>query len=133
MARWYELADNPKAITELYETVPALERLDLHELLLHRDGPRLTLKANLYPFPEIPPDRWVRNGFNRVIIQLDFWGVQSVSISGWSTEIVIDIEIERINSEEISVLAKPREGDSYFSFVCQDFSIARVAGYMAEQ
>jgi hypothetical protein len=130
---WHELADNPKAMSQLYKTVPSLEGLDLHELLLHRDGPRLTLNADLACFPDDPPARWVRDGYNRASIQLDFWGIQSVNISGWSTEMTIDIHIERTNSGEISVMAKSSKGHCNFSAVCQFFRIAHITGYMAEQ
>jgi hypothetical protein len=126
---WHELADNPKAMSQLYKTVPSLEGLELHELLLHRDGPRLTLKADLPCFPDAPPDRWVREGYTKVSIQLDLWGVQSVNISGWSTNVVVDIRIEKTNGGEISVAAKSRESRVRFSAVCQFFRIARITGY----
>jgi hypothetical protein len=121
------------AMSQLYKTVPSLEGLELHELLLHRDGPRLTLKANLPCFPDAPPDRWVRQGYNKVSIQLDFWGIQSVNISGWSTNMVVDIQIERINGSEISVAANSRESQTRFSAVCQFFRIAHITGYAVWQ
>jgi hypothetical protein len=130
---WHELAENPKAMSQLYKTVPSLEALELHEVFLHRDGPRLTLKATLACFPDAPPDRWVRDGYCKASIQLDFWGIQSVNISNWSTNMTVDIQIERTNSGEISVVAKSCEGQSYFSIVCQFFRIAHITGYAVER
>lgn len=130
---WHELAENPKAMAQLYKTVPSLEGLELHELLLHRDGPRLTLKADLACFPDAPPDRWMKDGYSKASIQLDFWGIKSVNISGWSTNTMVDIQIERINNGEISIVAKSCEGQVYFSAVCQFFRIAHITGYAVEQ
>jgi hypothetical protein len=130
---WHELAENPKAMSQLYKTVPSLEGLEPHELLLHRDGPRLTLKADFPCFPDAPPDRWVREGYTKVSIQLDFWGIRSVNISGWSTNMLVNIQIERTNSGEISIVAESCEGQVYFSAVCQSFRIAHITGYAVWQ
>ena len=91
--RWYELAENPQAISELYSDVPSLESVHLIEVSLHRDGTRMSLKVALPRFPDKPPARWKAQGYNTVQVQLDFWTLQTILINGWSTDNFVDIHI----------------------------------------
>lgn len=91
--RWYELAENPQAVSELYSDVPSLETVHLIEVLLHRDGTRMSLKVALPRFPDKPPTRWKVQGYNTVQVQLDFWTLQTILINGWSTDNLVDILI----------------------------------------
>ncbi len=91
--RWYELADNPQVLSELYSDVPSLEAVHLIEVLLHRDGTRMSLKVALSRFPDKPPARWKVQGYNTVQLQLDFWNLQTVLIDGWSTDNLVDLHI----------------------------------------
>jgi hypothetical protein len=92
--KWYELAENPRAISELYNDVPSLQGVDVKEVILHRDGPRMSLKANLPRFPEPPPARWQLRGYNTAQIQLDCWVLESIQIAQWSTNNLVDIHLE---------------------------------------
>ena len=100
---WYQLAHNPQAIVQLYTSAPSLRRVELMELVLHRDGSRLHLRGNLTQFPDKPPPRWLRDGVNTVHIQLDFWGLKSLQIVGWSTDNVVDIHIEKREDGQIAL------------------------------
>jgi Immunity protein 50 len=101
--RWYELAENPRAITELYSEVPLLQSIRLVEVLLLRDGPRMTIKTDLPRFPDKAPARWKLQGYNEIQLQLDFWGVQSLHIAHWSTEDQVEIQIRAAVEKRIDL------------------------------
>ena len=44
---WHELSMNPEAVTQIYRVPPSLSRVQLTEVELHRDGPRIRVHAVL--------------------------------------------------------------------------------------
>jgi hypothetical protein len=129
---WYELAENPLAIINVYHSPPILEGLALSELTLHYNGPRLTIKAELNPFPDNPPIRWVRERYNKVQVQLDFWEISSINVSSWSTEMIINLQINRRADNLLVIEAKTDKGEICFQGICQSFRIAHLAPYNTE-
>jgi hypothetical protein len=101
--KWYELAENPRAITELYSEVPLLKLVHLVEVLLLRDGPRMTIKTDLPQFPDKAPTRWKLQGYKEIQMQLDFWGVQSLHIAQWSIEDQVEIQIGATTEGQIDL------------------------------
>ena len=101
--KWYELAENPRAITELYSEVPSLQSVRLVEVHLLRDGPRMTINVDLPRFPDKVPTRWKLQGYTSIQVQLDFWNVQSLDIAQWSTEDQVDVQIEATVERRIEV------------------------------
>jgi hypothetical protein len=81
---WSLSCDNPEAIARLYDSVVGLDRVELHELILHRDGPRLQLRFDLPRFPDHPPSRW-QAGANTVQVTLDLWIIEDFLLEGWAT------------------------------------------------
>ncbi len=93
--RWYELADNPLAITRVYSEVPSLQSVALREVILDRDGPRMILKLDLPLFPDKPPERWKFRGYSAVHLQLDLWGLESLQVAQWTAKNQVWVQIER--------------------------------------
>lgn len=83
---WYDLCENPQAIHSLFPDSPPLDRIDLHEAVLHRDGPVLRLRGDLDGFPETRPPRWHEED-NTVQLTLALWGVSSVTVQGWEPDL----------------------------------------------
>lgn len=100
--QWYELAENPQVIAELYNEVPQLQAIDLMEVIL-QDGAKMTLNADLPQYPEKPPVHWVEAGYNTAYIRLEFCGLESLQITQWSTENLVDAHIEAITEGLISL------------------------------
>lgn len=103
--RWYELAENPRAITELYTDVPLLQSVRLREVRLDRDGPTMKFTIDLPTFPDKVPARWKLRGYNAVQMQSDFWWLRSIQIDRWSAENLVDIQIEATTDGLIALQA----------------------------
>ena len=98
MSAWIQLLAKARALEDIYGAdPPSLRGVDLHEVALHRDGPRATLRFDLAGFPASPPPKWLATRCNRVQLQISAI-VQDVAISGWQTRCRIDLEIARIGS-----------------------------------
>jgi hypothetical protein len=92
MTNWTDLLLDAAPVKAIFgPKLPTLEAIDLHGILLHRDGPRVELWFNLQEFPEHPPKKWV--DFNRVQIQLVATSVQKLEIAGLQTNIKVDLSI----------------------------------------
>lgn len=102
--KWYELAENPRAITELYSDVPLLQSVRLVAVHLLRDGPQMTIKMNLPRLPDIVPNRWKLQRYNDIQMQLDFWGIQSLHIAQWSVEDQVEIHIGVTVEKQIDLI-----------------------------
>lgn len=95
MGHWFELLVNSQAVRSIYkDEAPSLKGVDVHSLLLHRDGPKLSIKFNLNDYPSKPPRKWDVQGFNTVQVVLSLLDLRSVSISGWvDTVYLADLDI----------------------------------------
>ncbi|MGC4744303.1 Imm50 family immunity protein [Micromonospora sp. DT201] len=97
MSGWVDLLSESHGIRAIYgEDLPALTSVDLHELVLHRDGPRATLRFDLSQFPKSPPKKWADQGFNVVQVQLTLVDVLHLTMVGWTTRALLDINVERM-------------------------------------
>lgn len=95
---WTQYVSEATGLAAVYSgTVPALERLNLHEVCLQRDGPSVLLRFDLNKFPVSPPKKWVSQGFNTVQISLRLLGVEDIRLSGWSSNCFIDINLTKID------------------------------------
>jgi Immunity protein 50 len=93
--KWYELIENPQMIVELYHEVPLLQSIDLMEVVLSVDHAKMILRADLPRFPDNPPTHWKEMRYSTIQIQLEFFELQSLKIIQWSTENLVDAQIER--------------------------------------
>lgn len=101
--KWYELAENPRAVSELYSEVPSLQSVRLKKFHLHRDGPRMTLMIDLVQFPDKLPARWKLRGYASVQVQLDFWDLSSIEMILQSVENPVNIAIETTGERQLDV------------------------------
>ncbi|NIM40577.1 MAG: hypothetical protein GTN84_06170 [Hydrogenophaga sp.] len=94
MSNWTDLLRDAAPIKAIYGLhLPTLEGIDLHEICLHRDGPRALLRFDLKDFPSFPPKKWSSSGFNRVQIRLCATDVQSVKLEGLGKNMVLDLAV----------------------------------------
>ncbi|MBZ2188826.1 immunity 50 family protein [Alcanivorax sp. JB21] len=74
---------NPESLSTLFDSIDELDRLNVFEITLKREGPVLALRADLPRFPERPSKRWPP-GANRVQVSIELLGVEGLSLSGFA-------------------------------------------------
>jgi hypothetical protein len=127
MTIWFDVLDDARGIRAIYgDDAPPLEAVVLHEITLHRDGPRVVLRFDLPAFPSRPPEKWVSQGCNVVQVQLLLSGVESVSIQGLSTHSVVDIAVAG-DGRKVRVTTS---GSSVIDVLALDASITSISAYM---
>lgn len=100
MDKWTDLLVDAASIKAIYgAALPTLDEIDLHEIILHRDGPNVTLRFDLKCFPKNPPKKWLNAGFNCVQLQLLASDIEDLQIQGWQTDIITNIKINKQESK----------------------------------
>jgi hypothetical protein len=93
---WIDAVSNPQGLQEIYSgDPPSLVGVDVHGVSIEREGPTLRLILDLPGYPDNPPMKWRRSGFNAIQVELLFGGVNDLSLTGISTEVLADIDIRR--------------------------------------
>ncbi|WP_105687512.1 Imm50 family immunity protein [Cronobacter dublinensis] len=97
MGSWTDvLVDKSKVSSIFKEEEPSLCNIDIHEIIFHRDGPKITLRFNLKNYPSDPPKKWVLQKFNTVQLQLTALDINEVKFSGWEkTNYSLDLNISK--------------------------------------
>ncbi|WNY82976.1 immunity 50 family protein [Cronobacter dublinensis] len=97
MGSWTDvLVDKIKVFSIFKEEEPSLYNIDIHEIIFHRDGPKITLRFNLENYPSDPPKKWVLQKFNTVQLQLTALDINEVKFSGWEkTNYNLDLNISK--------------------------------------
>ncbi len=125
---WTDNLVDASPLSSIFGTeVPTLNDIDLHEVRLHRDGPRVLLRFDMRDFPARPPQKWIKAGFDRVQIQLIAIGVQSVKISGLQSTIKIDLNIFR---EEKAVRMTADNGSFKLELTAAALLVEGVSAYL---
>ncbi|GDY34055.1 Imm50 family immunity protein [Gandjariella thermophila] len=88
MAAWLDLLEDAASVRSIYnDQSPALDPIRLHEISLHTDGGRATLRFDLPEYPESPPKKWRLQGFNTVQVELMLIEIRELSLRGWNSAI----------------------------------------------
>ena len=129
MNNWLGCLVSDKEIKAIYgANVPELSGVNVHEILLHRDGPKVTLRFDFPDFPDHPPQKWIENGFNCVQVSWVFSGVSDFEINGWGANFSSNISIWRDPDGLVSLEVV---GDCFKVSLKSDFSyIERISAYL---
>jgi hypothetical protein len=125
---WNELSMNPEAVSRLYHVPPPLRSVEVVQVVLHRDGPLASMYVTLTQFPDKPPPKWIRDGFNAITIQFDLFDVRELQIVGWSTDNVVDIDITPQSETRVSFVACSK--DVLLKLSCCSFRVAHMTGHV---
>lgn len=125
---WHQMAENPEAIVSLYESVPSLQSVELYRLLIEERGPTLELSFREIPFPDRPPVRWQRQGFNAVAISLALIEFEALRIDGWPGAQRLDITFDRNSAGWVTFTA--RGGGCVIETACHWLRIASFRGHV---
>ncbi|WP_076842588.1 MULTISPECIES: Imm50 family immunity protein [Protofrankia] len=129
MASWPDVLDDPRSIQAIYDDrTPPLESVVLHEISLHRDGPRVVLRFDLPEYPTHPPKKWLNQGLNVVQIQLMLIGIRDLSLRGWSHESSVNLSLER-QGDAVRVAAS--SGSTTINISAEAASIVSVSAYLS--
>ncbi|MFF2567518.1 Imm50 family immunity protein [Streptomyces sp. NPDC058084] len=91
---WTSLLANPSGIERIYEgRVPDLTGVHFHSVELNREGPSLLLRFDMPSYPENPPHKWQKQGFNVVQMTLGLSGVEEPTLHGFAIDPVADISL----------------------------------------
>jgi len=120
--KWYENSHNPQAITSIFTVPPTLEMLRLSSVGISAKNHELTLTADLLEFPTKPPPRWHKLS-DVAQVEVAFFAVSSLEISGWGTDGLISIQIDRNEKGQLTFVA---HGQCLLRF---DFAAFRIVGF----
>jgi len=81
---WIDCLDNKLPVESFYAVAPSLTDVRLHEVRLHQDGPRVSLRIDLNDFPDNPPRKWAIGKFNRAQLTLVLIDIIDFQMTGWS-------------------------------------------------
>lgn len=127
---WLDVLDDERGVRAIYgDEPPSLQRVTLHEVCLHRDGPRVTLRLDLPEYPSSPPKKWSTQGFNVVQIKLMFVAVVAFSIDGWSNESLVDMTLEK---RDDNVRAATSAGLADLSVEAESALVSSISAYRSE-
>jgi|688.fasta_scaffold288525_2 hypothetical protein len=94
---WIDYLGNKLAVDSVYSAAPSLVDVRLHEVRLHQDGPRVSLRLDLNDFPDNPPRKWVVGKFNRTQLTLVLIDISDFQMTGWSLNNIGDLTFDKCN------------------------------------
>jgi Immunity protein 50 len=125
---WLDFLVDASAIRSVFgDQVPTLENIDLHEVVLHRDGPRVLLRFDLSQFPSHPPKKWAFAGFNRVQVRLLAVGVRELAILGLQSECKLSLNVL---AEGASIRIRTQEGATKIDLVADCLVVDGLSAYL---
>ncbi len=92
---WMLAVDNPQALAAFPAGIGVLP-VDLHEVMLHRDGPSVRLRFDLAVVPDPLPARWDKEA-NRTQVRLACFGVRDFALTGFDTLIAGQLAARRVD------------------------------------
>ena len=129
MKNWLDVVVDAAPVRSIFtDDIPSLERVDLHEVVLHRDGPRMSIRFDLASLPKVLPTKWRAQGFNCVQITLMLIGVGPLTLSGWGTHCVVDLAVEQVG-ERLRLVS--RDGPVMIDVTAESLLIEKISAYHA--
>ena len=123
---WIDVLVDPAPLRAIYgEDLPTLKNIDLHEIILHRDGPAIVFRFDLAFLPKQMPKKWELGKFNRVQIQLAAFDIYDLSITGWKARCKIDVVVMRAEK----IIRVSGRGDINFDLTADRLMIRKVSAY----
>jgi len=121
-----ERIENPQSLTSLFGDDFDFAEVDLHEVVVHRDGPTIRLRFDLPQVPEVPPSRWPK-GANTTQVVLLAEAIDALEISGFATECTGVLQALTENGRKILEFSCPA---SSIRFAYAWLRITGISGYV---
>lgn len=90
---WTNHLGNKLPVESIYSKAPSLVEVRLHEVRLHQDGPRISLRIDLNEFPDNPPQKWIVGKFNRAQLTLVLIDINDFRMTGWCLNNIGDLTL----------------------------------------
>ncbi|TLX60035.1 hypothetical protein DN824_05870 [Stutzerimonas nosocomialis] len=92
---WVTFLDNPKAVSSLFGDACDLSSVEIHEVALGREGSVLRLRFDVPVVPSCMPSKWPA-GSNTTQITIAAWGIESLEIAGWTSQVSGEFTVSRL-------------------------------------
>lgn len=92
-ASWLDHASRAAFLRTLYPSGQATERVDLHEIRLHREGAIFQLTFDMLRPPAAMPAKWSKAGHSTIQVRLVGVGIRAVRHEGWGTCLPCDLSV----------------------------------------
>ncbi|QKT03584.1 hypothetical protein HUS23_07055 [Ectothiorhodospiraceae bacterium 2226] len=126
---WIDCLMNREAVATLYASSHGLERMDVLEVTLHREGPTMRLRADLARFPDRPPRRWAPSA-NTAQVTLDFLAVTDLALRGFGVSTAAALTVEQ--AEEGRLRFNVGGADTHVSGTCAGLRLVGISAYAVE-
>lgn len=126
---WYEYVDKNRFLLNLYNSIPILANVGIHELKLSEEGDRLTLKFDMPQYADNPPKKWIEANYNRTIVELDFFCIKEICLNTVNRDYKGDIEISKQND---GFLHLDIHGNVQVHLIAEACLLQSVTGYFYE-
>ena len=129
---WIDFLNADRGLAEVFGG-PLLRSpaIVLHELTLHRDGPRARLRFDLVEFPVDPPAKWAAASCNTVQVTVEAaGGLDVLEVSGFtmSGEVVAGLDDLADGRRELTLLST----DMRARIVSRHFRVATISAHRQE-
>jgi hypothetical protein len=126
---WIDLLEDNRAIKAVFQEMPSLRQVLIHEVMIKQYDNSLILRLDLSDYPAKPPEKWQINKYNTVQIELELWGISSLEISGYCIERKVDIHVEKF----VEGIALKINGQFNLSCHGEMLSVFRMSAYQDGQ
>lgn len=127
MKNWLDVVVDATPVRSIFgDDAPLLEKVDLHEVTLHRDGPCLSLRFDLPTLPKELPVKWRTQGLNCIQLKLMLVGAGAVTLSGWGTQSVVSLDINQVGNQLRLV---SRDGPVALDVTADSIVIEKISAY----
>lgn len=103
---WIDITSNTGLLLEAFNNnVPSLRNAYIHDIRVNNDGTDTLIRFDLAEYPENPPAGW--KAANTLQITLALSAVQSISLEGWASKMIADIDLAKNDDGSIQVSVGP--------------------------
>jgi hypothetical protein len=123
---WVALLENPQAVGSLFAETATFSHVELHEVIVAREGPVLRLRFDVSAVPSPLPARWPE-GSNTTQFIIAAWGVADVELVGWGSSVSGELNVSRSGERIHLQFAGSACG---FKASCIALRVERLSGYV---
>ncbi|MGW6448816.1 Imm50 family immunity protein [Lentzea sp. NPDC055074] len=128
MTSWLDHVWHRRIVDEVYSAPPTLDDIDLFDVRLDREGPRIHLRFNFATYADRPKPEWSQN-CNRVQVELAFVGVRELVVHDFGWTNVANLRMTPVAEDALEVQV---HGDTTsISFRCgRPVTLKRLSAYI---
>ena len=125
---WVHLIDHDGKLDAIYgKECDFPTDIDLHEIVLSRNGPTASIRFDLSVYPVVPPPKWRAQGYNTVQLTMLIIGVEKIDLSGLATSMRGKINVDQRSQSRFDVHVTGEFGEA--KIVGQAVRLNHVSAY----